>query len=80
MSKGQRIVRHYSKNSARLGGGGAMSASFKDATDIEEAAVAINHINARIKREGYEAKLARRNKVSLAGGDALAAWLKKDMP
>lgn len=57
------------------------SAHFCDALDLEDAAHAINHINARKRREDIELRRAEHAPaISLGGGDALAAWLTKDDP
>lgn len=70
--------RQYGKNSYR-GSRGGVSAGYRDAIDIEDAAHAINFINSRKRREARERKEAEHTKVSLAGGDVLAAWLRKDV-
>lgn len=58
--------------------GGTAPATFKDATDIEEAAHAINAINRRTRTDAKAREQIARSKVSLSS--ALDAWLKKDVP
>lgn len=80
MSKGSRNIPRYTKRFPH-GGYGATPANYRDAIDIEDAAHAINQINARKRRDGVEQRRQERAKaVTLAGGDALAAWLRKEVP
>lgn len=72
--------RHYDKAPNRPGARSGFNTVFRDALDIEDAAHAINQINARKRRDDREQSAAARTKVTLAGGAALAAWLKKDEP
>lgn len=79
MNSGRR-VQSFNKGANRSSYRGGPAANYRDAIDIEDAAHAMNSINSRAKREKYEARKAERNKVTLPGGDGLAAWLRKDVP
>lgn len=65
----------------RRGIGGSVSAHYRDATDLEDAAHAINIINARKRRDGIEQRRQDRTAaITLPGGADLNAWLKKEVP
>lgn len=81
MSNDNRTVRHFRKGAARPACRGGNTANYRDAIDIEDAAHAVNQINARKRRDAIEQRRQERTKaVTLPGGDDLAAWLRKDVP
>jgi hypothetical protein len=59
-------------------GRGGNLANFRQATDIEDAAHAINEINARTRREALQEKDYARRKITLPS--QYDEWLKKEIP
>lgn len=74
-------IQHFSKGASRRACNGGTAANYRDATDLEDAARAINIINARKRRDGIEQRRQDRTAaITLPGGADLNAWLKKEVP
>lgn len=75
--------KHFNKEPNRSKPFTGLGADFRQAVDLEDAARAINQINARTRRDGREAQASMREdyarrKITLPS--IYDAWLKKEIP